>query len=183
VAPASVAAVAAPVPTIQVVIPPAQLVPIMGAPSIARVSWDRSRPDPVDVTTHGQAAFLPWNLQGEVVGSPATPFVLAGIPPLLPRTQGGQPLSRRERSWINEPVLRPVRIIGRLSARQLQVRTQLREAILVTRAGRAPPQGEECHECQFTRGDLPFADYISGGLGQKCNNCLYRGHVRCSLES
>ena len=98
-APASAAAVSAPVSTIQVVVPPpAQLVPIMGAPSIPRVSWDRSRPDPVDVATHGQAAFLPWNLQGEVIGSPATPFVLAGIPPLLPRTQGGQPLSRRERS-------------------------------------------------------------------------------------
>ena len=88
-APASIAAITTPMPTIQVVIPSAQLVPIMGAPSIAWVSWDHSRPDLVDVTTHGQVAFLPWNLQGEVVGSLATPFVLAGIPPLLPYTQGG----------------------------------------------------------------------------------------------
>jgi hypothetical protein len=38
----------------------------------------------------------------------------AGIPPLLPPGQGGQPLSRRERAWIGAPVLRTVRLIGRI---------------------------------------------------------------------
>jgi hypothetical protein len=76
-----------------------------------------------------------------VSGSRAVLFMLAEIPPLLPPAQGGQPLTRRERVWITKPILRPVRIIGQVSARQLQMRAQLREAILVTCARPAPPAG------------------------------------------
>ena len=54
-------------------------------------------------------------------------------------------------------------------------------SFLVSRAGRQPPSGQECSECHRNRGRLGFATCISGGIGQKCNNCLYLGHGCCSL--
>lgn len=87
--------------------------------------------------------------QGYVVGSPAHPFILMRISLLLPQTQGAQPLSCLERVWINEPVFRPVHIIGRLPARQVQVWTQPREAILVTCVGRTPPSHSRCTKYGF----------------------------------
>ncbi|RAL16902.1 uncharacterized protein BO97DRAFT_420287 [Aspergillus homomorphus CBS 101889] len=45
----------------------------------------------------------------------------------------------RERAWIRAPVLRSVAYIRWSNSSQLAVQTQLREGILVSRAGRRPP--------------------------------------------
>ncbi|RJE26472.1 hypothetical protein PHISCL_01182 [Aspergillus sclerotialis] len=61
---------------------------------------------------------------------------------------GTQPLSSREGAWTTEPVLRSVQFAGRANVTQLASRPQLREGILVSRAGRRPPTGEECDACR-----------------------------------
>ena len=62
---------------------------------------------------------------------PRHPVTIPGIPPWT----GAQTLSSREQSWIRAPVRRSVPFCGFGRPDQLAVRTQSREAILVTRAG------------------------------------------------
>lgn len=146
---------------------------------IPRATWDRPAPVARDRAWWQAAAFVPLPPNNYFAGrSRANPVVVPGLPPYV----GPQTLSARERAWVREPILRPVRLIGLDDPSQLAVRAQLREGILVTRAGQAPPPGQECSECRRNTGRLVFAECISGGVGQKCNNCLYRGHVRCSLQ-
>ncbi|RAH49294.1 uncharacterized protein BO95DRAFT_460323 [Aspergillus brunneoviolaceus CBS 621.78] len=78
--------------------------------------------------------------------SEATPAVVLVLPPWT----GSQPLSGRERAWIREPIVRSVPYIGWSDPRQLAVRAQLREGILVTRAGRQPPPNTSSGE-YFTK--------------------------------
>ncbi|KAJ5605377.1 hypothetical protein N7510_008150 [Penicillium lagena] len=103
---------------------------------------------------------------------------IPGLPPPGPQT-----ISSRELRWIFEPVVRDVLFRGLDNYQQLQIRAQLREAILVTRAGRVPPRGQQCSECRNRNAHRPFTHCVSGGFGEKCNNCLYRGHARCSFAS
>ena len=146
---------------------------------VARNVWDRPVPLPRDRAWWTGATFTPLPAPGHFRGRSRTnPVVVPG----LPSHQGVQSLSARERAWVREPVLRPVLLAGLDDPRQLAERAQLREGILVTRAGRQPPPGPERSECRRGVGRLVFAQCISGGLGQKCNNCLYRGHVRCSFQ-
>jgi hypothetical protein len=145
---------------------------------IARAVWDRPPPQARDRTWWSGATFHPLPPAAHFAGrSPTNPVVVPGLPPWT----NTQPLSQRERAWVREPTLRPILLVGLDDPRQLAVRAQLREGILVTRAGRQPPPGQECSECRRGTGRPVFANCISGGIGQKCNNCLYRGHVRCSL--
>jgi hypothetical protein len=148
-------------------------------PLVARGTWDRLVPGPRDRTWWSGATFVPLPPPAHFAGRSSTnPVVIPGLPPWT----GAQALSRRERAWVREPILRPVLLIGLDDPRQLATRAQLREGILVTRAGRQPPPGQECTECRRGTGRLVFANCISGGIGEKCNNCLYRGHVICSLQ-
>ncbi|KAJ0425676.1 hypothetical protein BJY00DRAFT_154655 [Aspergillus carlsbadensis] len=65
------------------------------------------------------------------------------IPGLVPWT-GAQGLSNRELAWVNQPILRHVAWHGSGNPHQLAVRTQLREAFLVSRAGQQPLSPTSC---------------------------------------
>jgi hypothetical protein len=149
---------------------------IAGTP---RETWDRQPPAASTVQDWATAQFV--NLPEEAWFTPRSqrhPVAVPGLPPWT----GGQALSARERRWILAPIIRSVPFCGFSRSEQLAVRTQLREAILVTRAGRRPPAGSECNACRDPSASLPFAACISGGIGERCNNCLFRGHVQCSLQ-
>ncbi|PYH44710.1 uncharacterized protein BP01DRAFT_399833, partial [Aspergillus saccharolyticus JOP 1030-1] len=100
--------------------------------------------------------------------SEAVSAVVLGLSPWT----GSQPLSGCERAWIREPVVRSVPYIGWSDPRQLAVRAQLREGILVSLAGRQSPPDQVCGYCRDPSSGRPFRDCISEGIGQKCNNCL-----------
>ncbi|KAL4788732.1 hypothetical protein BDV19DRAFT_396042 [Aspergillus venezuelensis] len=152
---------------------------------LVRSSWDVLPPVAVSVADWATARFVDYP-QGQPtwlgVYTIANPVTLPGLSPWT----GLETLSSRERQWIFAPVVRHVRFCGFASRDQLAKRAQYREAILVTRAGRKPPAGHECLECSRiltgTSGGHPaFVECISGGIGQKCNNCLYRSTI-CSLQ-
>lgn len=144
-----------------------------------RGTWDQLPPAAVAIQDWASAQFV--NLPAAAWFEPHSqrqPVVVPGLPPWT----GVQALSTRERQWVLAPILRSVPFSGVCRSEQLAVRAQLREAILVTRAGQRPPAGEECRACRNPLASLPFAICVSGGIGQRCNNCLYRGHVTCSLQ-
>lgn len=145
-----------------------------------RGTWDRNCPTvPATGAQYNTSCFVVLPVPAFFDGrSQRHPVCVPGLPPWT----GEQTLSSRERCWILAPVVRSVPFCGFGSPGQLAVRAQLREAILVTRAGAQPPAGEECEACRDASGSLPFAVCVSGGIGQKCNNCLFRGHRDCSFQ-
>lgn len=144
-----------------------------------RAVWDRQRPAATTADNWATTQFV--HLPPAAWFTPRSqgnPVAVPGLPPWT----GQQPLSTRERCWALAPVLRSIPFCGFGSPDQLAIRAQLREALLVTRAGARPPVGEECNACRDTSASLAFSVCISGGQGQKCNNCLFRGHRSCSFE-
>ncbi|EAS36586.3 uncharacterized protein CIMG_12742 [Coccidioides immitis RS] len=117
-----------------------------------------------------QGSWVPWSQTTFTQLPPAATFAGSVLPGLPPHT-GAQALSARERAWCREPIQRPVLIAGLDNPNQLAVRAQLREGILVTRAGAQPPPGQECSACKRAQqgyGNIVFAECISAGMGQRC---------------
>ncbi|KAH8692131.1 hypothetical protein BGW36DRAFT_410630 [Talaromyces proteolyticus] len=108
-------------------------IPDRGTP---RNEWDRQPPTPISVADWAQGPFVEQpNDTYYNTGARGNGVVVPGLPPWI----GQQGLSGRERSWIREPILRSVDYGYLATPGELARRTQLREAILVTRAGRQPP--------------------------------------------
>ncbi|KAL4992901.1 hypothetical protein BDV10DRAFT_190487 [Aspergillus recurvatus] len=171
---------AAPLPVRFVVRTP----PAPGGP-LRRETWDTLPPPSVGIAEWASARFVEYPQDAiRQLGSFSLdhPAILPGLPPWT----GLEPLSTREKRWIFAPVVRHIRFCGFAGRDQLCKRAQYREAILVTRAGRKPPSGHGCTECASlfagtAAGQPAFAECISGGIGEKCNNCLYRS-TACTLQ-
>ncbi|PGG95078.1 hypothetical protein AJ80_10026, partial [Polytolypa hystricis UAMH7299] len=108
----------------------------------------------------------------------SNPVRISGVPHYTFK----QPLSAREIAWTREPYVRDAYVVlnSRRDPRQLAIRAQLREGLAVTQAGQLPPAGQECVQC-CEGGFLPFTQCVSGGHGEKCNNCLDRSNF-CSFQ-
>ncbi|EER23212.1 hypothetical protein CPC735_045820 [Coccidioides posadasii C735 delta SOWgp] len=156
----------APAGNVVVAVPPAPA-GFVGA-VVPRGAWDRLAAPPRDQQWWSQTTFTLLPPAAFFAGtSRANPVALPGVPPHT----GAQALSARERAWCRGPIQRPVLIAGLDNPNQLAVRAQLREGILVTRAGAQPPPGQECSACKRAQqgyGNIVFAECISAGMGQRC---------------
>jgi hypothetical protein len=160
------------------------------ASGLLRRQWDMPPPEPPasGIAHYEACAFVDLPVLSYFDGMDrANPRVVA-LPPINPAPGHSQPLSNRERAWLTRPALRHAQLVHLVNLSQLAERAQLREAVLVTQRGYRPPVDRVCTECARIEGGTappqtraPFLFCVSGGFEQRCNNCLYRGRVRCSL--
>ncbi|KJF60066.1 uncharacterized protein CIMG_12717 [Coccidioides immitis RS] len=111
----------------------------------------------------------------------ANSVVLPGLPPYT----GAQALSACERAWYHKSIQRSMLIAGLDNPNQLTVYIQLHKRIFMTQARAQSPPGQKCFTCKRAQqgyNNIVFTECISTGLGQKCNNCLYYGHLACSFQ-
>ncbi|PGG95237.1 hypothetical protein AJ80_09997 [Polytolypa hystricis UAMH7299] len=149
-------------------------------PSTDRRGWDRFAPY---ATTSGNdrekfLALKTVDLPPIESFRTSDPVRIRGVPHYTSK----QPLSSREIAWTREPYVRDAYVVlsSRRDPQQLAIRAQLRDGLAMTQAGRLPPTGQECDQCRVG-GFLPFTQCVSGGHGEKCNNCLDRSSF-CTFQ-
>ncbi|KAK2766109.1 hypothetical protein FQN54_007624 [Arachnomyces sp. PD_36] len=79
----------------------------------------------------------------------------------------------RERAWSGRPIVRVPHLSAdtNVNSEQLTLRVQLREGYLITGRGGIPPR--PCRLCRDPSRINVSSQCVSGGAGEKCNNCLY----------